>query len=234
MTSSTRGKRYLTELLGTFTLVTVGCGSAMVASRTHAFGHTAIALAFGLVVTMVVAAAGHLSGAHVNPAVTIGFWSIRRFPASDVVPYVAAQCIGAILGSLFLAWTLGNIANMGGTVPSIPVAQAFAVEMGFSGVLAFVIMSVATDERTTPSLAPFVIGATVFAGALVTGPITGGSFNPARSLGPSVVSGDWTVHWLYWGAPVIGMVLAMRLYDLLRGADATTPHTPLGVEGPID
>ena len=106
--------------------------------------------------------------------------------------------------------------------------------MGFSGVLAFVIMSVATDERTSPSIAPFVLGATVFAGALVTGPITGGSFNPARSLGPSVIGGVWTAHWLYWAAPILGMLLAMRLYDMLRGADATALQSPLGVEGPID
>lgn len=206
----------------------------MVAARTHAFGHMGVAVAFGLVVTMIVAAAGHLSGAHVNPAVTLGFWSIGRFPVRDVVPYVIAQCAGAILGSAFLRWTLGDAGGMGGTVPSIPVAQAFAVEMGFSGVLAFVIMSVATDERTSPSIAPFVLGATVFAGALVTGPITGGSFNPARSLGPSVIGGVWTAHWLYWAAPILGMLLAMRLYDMLRGADATALQSPLGVEGPID
>ncbi len=206
----------------------------MVAARTHAFGHTAVALAFGLVVAMIVAAAGHLSGAHVNPAVTIGFWSLRRFPARDVGPYIIAQCAGAILGSAFLRWVLGDVGGMGGTVPSIPVPQAFAVEMGFSGVLAFVIMSVATDERTSATTAPIVLGATVFAGALVTGPITGGSFNPARSLGPSVIGGDWTAHWLYWAAPILGMLLAMRLYDMLRGADATAHQAPLGVEGPID
>ena len=206
----------------------------MVAARTHAFGHAAIALAFGLAVTIIVAGAGHLSGAHVNPAVTIGFWSIGRFPSRDVLPYIAAQCIGAILGSAFLLWVLGNVASMGGTVPAIPVPQAFAVEMGFSGLLAFVIMSVATDDRGSASHAPLVLGATVFAGALVTGPITGGSFNPARSLGPAVFSGDWTSHWLYWAAPILGMLLAMRLYEMLRGADAGAHDVPLGVEGPID
>jgi MIP family channel proteins len=206
----------------------------MVAARTHAFGHMGVAVAFGLAVTIIVASAGHLSGAHVNPAVTLGFWSINRFPARDVLPYIASQVTGAILGSAFLWWTLGPIGNMGGTVPSLPLAQAFAVEMMYSGLLAFVIMSVATDERTSPAAAPFVLGTTVFAGALVTGPLTGGSFNPARSLGPSVFSGDWTAHWLYWAAPVLGMVVAMRLYDFLRGADARhADEGPLGVEGPI-
>ena len=93
-------------------------------------------------------------------------------------------------------------------------------------------LGVATDERTPPSVAPFAIGATVFAGALVTGPLTGGSFNPARSLGPSVAGGVWTAHWLYWVAPVLGMVMGMRLYDLLR-ARAPSGAAPLGVEGPI-
>jgi MIP family channel proteins len=206
----------------------------MVVARTHAFGHMGVALAFGLAVTIIVASAGHLSGAHVNPAVTLGFWSIKRFPARDVLPYIASQVTGAILGSAFLWWTLGPVGNMGGTVPSLPLAQAFAVEMMYSGLLAFVIMSVATDERTSPAAAPFVLGTTVFAGALVTGPLTGGSFNPARSLAPSVFSGDWTAHWLYWAAPILGMMVAMRLYDFLRGADARQMDAgPLGVEGPI-
>jgi len=90
------------------------------------------------------------------------------------------------------------------------------VELGYSGLLAFVIMAVATEESSPPAVAPFAIGATVFAGALVTGPLTGGSFNPARSLGPAVVSSEWTAHWVYWVAPIAGMVLAMRLYEFLR------------------
>jgi aquaporin Z len=97
-------------------------------------------------------------------------------------------------------------------------------------------MGVATDERTQPAVAPFAIGATIFAGALVTGPLTGGSFNPARSLGPALIGGVWTAHWLYWTAPIAGMCVAMRLYDALRGVSApsATQAVPTGVEGPID
>src|SRR5437660_806997 len=97
-------RRCVAELLGTFALVAIGPGAVMVAARTHAFGHLGVALAFGLAVTLIVASSGHLGGAHVNPAVTIGFWSIGKFRAADVMPYVAAQCAGAVLASLLCGW----------------------------------------------------------------------------------------------------------------------------------
>jgi len=230
------GRRYAAEAIGTFTLVAIGPGAVMVAARSHAFGPTGVALAFGLVITICVASIGHLSGAHINPAVTIGFWSVRRFPSRDVVPYVIAQCVGAACASSLLGWLLGPVGAFGATVPNLPLAQSFVVEAGYSGLLAFVIMAVATDHRTPAGVAPFAIGATVFAGALVTGPLTGGSFNPARSFGPALASGIWTAHWLYWIAPIVGMAGAMRLYDLLRGATpAPTPRDSVtGVEGAIE
>lgn len=229
-------RRCLAELLGTFALVAIGPGAVMVAARTHGFGDAGIALAFGLAVTIIVASSGHLSGAHVNPAVTIGFWSIGRFRTSDVLPYVIAQCLGAIAASLLCGWLLGPVGNYGATLPALAIPQSFVVELGYTGLLGFVIMGVATDARTPTAVAPFAIGATVFAGALVTGPLTGGSFNPARSLGPAVASGNWTAHLLYWVAPIAGMMLAMRTYEFLRPASATEAeptHAPFGVEGPI-
>ena len=228
-------RRYIVELLGTFVLVAIGPGAAIVAAKTGAFGVPGIALAFGLVVTIVVAATGHLSGAHINPAVTIGFWSVRRFPSRDVLPYVTAQCIGAIAASAALAWILGPVGKYGATVPALTLGRSFAVEAGYSAILGFVIMAVAADERAPAGVAPFAIGATVFAGALVTGPLTGGSFNPARSLGPAVVGGIWTSHWLYWCAPIIGMIVSMRAYEMLRGAATSVAedNVLLGVEGPV-
>jgi MIP family channel proteins len=227
-------RRYAAESVGTFALVAIGPGAAMVAAKTEAFGHAGVALAFGLVVTLVVASSGHISGAHINPAVTLGFWSLRRFPARDVVPYIVAQCIGAIGASLLLVWLLGPVGNFGATVPVVSTARAFVIEMGYTALLGFVIMGVATDERSPAAVAPFAIGATVFAGALVTGPLTGGSFNPARSLGPAVVGGVWTAHWLYWAAPIAGMIAGMWLYTLLKpGSAALTAGEPLGTEGPI-
>jgi MIP family channel proteins len=227
-------KRYVAEVVGTFALVAIGPGAVMVAAKTHAFGHLGVALAFGLVITLVVASSGHLGGAHINPAVTIGFWSIGRFSGRDVLPYVAAQCVGAVGASLLLVWLLGSVGDLGATVPSLSVARSFVVEMGYTGLLGFVIMGVATDVRTPPAVAPFAIGITVFAGALVTGPLTGGSFNPARSFGPALVGGIWTAHWLYWLAPIVGMMLGMRFYELLRTGDAPAqPNVATGAEGPL-
>ena len=231
-------RRYASEAIGTFVLVALGPGAAMVSAKTAAFGHPGVALSFGLAVTLVVASTGHLGGAHINPAVTIGFWSVRRFPGRDVLPYVVAQCLGAIAASAALRWILGPVGNFGATMPALPIAQSFAVEAGYTAILGLVIMGVATDERTPSGVAPFALGATVFAGALVTGPLTGGSFNPVRTLGPAVAGGVWTAHWLYWLAPTLGMAAAMRLYDWLRAADARgalVPRgVPLGVEGPIE
>ena len=228
-------RRYVAEFLGTFVLVAIGPGAAMVADKSRAFGHSGVALAFGLAVTLCVAAFGHLSGAHINPAVTIGFWSVRRFPARDVAPYVIAQSLGAIAASALLVWLLGPVGNFGATVPSVPTPQAFVIEAAYTGLLGFVIMAVATDDRTPPAIAPFVLGITVFAGALVTGPLTGGSFNPARSLGPAVMGKVWTAHWLYWLAPIVGMTTAMRIYEMLRTASApsTDRDRLTGVEGPL-
>jgi len=214
------GRRCLAELLGTFTLVVLGPGAIMVAERTHAFGHLGVSVAFGLAVTLVIASLGHVSGAHINPAVTIGLSSVRRFPLSDVTPYVMAQCAGALLASLVCGWALGPVAGYGATIPSLTIERAFVVEMGYSALLGFVIIALSSDERAPTALASVLIGATVFGGALVTGPLTGGSFNPARSLGPAVMSGQWTSQWLYWVAPIIGMLGSMRLYEFLRPAPA--------------
>ena len=230
-------RRYAAEAIGTFALVAVGPGAVMVSAATHAFGQIGVALAFGLVIAFVIAAVGHLSGAHINPAVTIAFWSVRRFPGREVAPYVLAQCAGATGAAFVLRWLLGPVGALGATVPTLSLGRAFAVEFGYSAILAFVIMGVATDERAPAGVAPCAIGATVFAGALVTGPLTGGSFNPARSLGPALAGGGWVAHWMYWLAPTLGMMVAMRVYEALRPASspAVVPAgVAIGVEGPIN
>ena len=214
-----RWSRYLAELIGTFVLVIIGPGAVMVSASTNAFGQEGIALAFGLAVTIVVASIGHLSGAHINPAVTIALWSAGRFPSREVVSYVVAQCTGAVLAAFTLRWVLGTVGNVGATIPMVSLERAFVVEAGYSAILGFVIMGVATDKRAAAGIAPFAIGATVFAGALMTGPLTGGSFNPARSFGPAVAGGGFEAHWIYWVAPIVGMIAAMRVYDAIRGGD---------------
>ncbi|MBC8087380.1 MAG: aquaporin [Phycisphaerae bacterium] len=227
---------FVAEALGTAILVLIGCGAAIVSSATQAFGHSGIALAFGLVVTLLVASLGPISGAHINPAVTVAFWSTRRFPTRYVLPYILAQCVGAISASFVLRWLLGTSHGFAATVPSLTTGRAFAVEAGFSGVLALVIVAVATDERIPKMIVPFVIGSTVLVGALVTGPLTGGSFNPARSLGPAVTGNVWEFHWLYWLAPIGGMMLGARTFEWLRGTEppnASSRGVPTGLEGPI-
>lgn len=216
----------LAEALGTFLLVLIGPGAIMVAAATGGFGHAEVALAFGLVVAIVVAATGHLGGAHINPAVTVALWSVGRFPGRDVMPYLVAQSAGAIVAAFALRWVLGPVGQLGATIPSISAGRAFAVEATYSGILGLVIASLGGDGRAPRPLAPLVIGATVYAGALVTGPLTGGSFNPARSLGPAVAGGGWNQHWIYWGAPVVGMVAAMWLYETVaRPSRQETPPT---------
>jgi aquaporin Z len=217
--------------------VLIGPGTAMVNAFTGgAVGHVGVALAFAFVVIAMIYALGHLSGAHINPAVTLAFWSVRRFPAAEVVPYVAAQCAGAALASLTLLGVLGPVGQLGATLPNIAPEKAFGVEWLLSFALMFVIMAVATDERVPGGFAALVVGLTVGFCALMGGPLTGASMNPARSFGPAIVGGLWTAHWVYWAAPVTGMILAARVYDgLRRGGPAaqSVEEAPLGVEGPI-
>jgi MIP family channel proteins len=208
-------QRASAEALGAFALVAIGPGAVMVADATGAFGHVGVALAFGLAIAICAAAIGHVSGGHINPAVTLGLWSVGKFPLKDVAPYLLAQSIGAIAAAGTLVWILGPVGDYGVTMPSIPIAQAFVVELGFTGVLGFMIGATA-DSRFPSGITPLVLGATVGAGALVTGPLTGGSFNPARSFGPAIIGGIWTAHWLYWAAPILGAAIGLRLAGLIR------------------
>jgi aquaporin Z len=202
-----------------------------------AVSHVGVALAFAFVVVAMIYALGHLSGAHINPAVTLAFWSVRRFPAGEVVPYVAAQCVGAVAASLLSRAALGTAGSAGATLPALPIGAAFGVEWLLSFALMFVIMAVATDERVADGFAAIAVGLTVGFCAMVGGPLTGASMNPARSLGPAVAGGFWHGHWLYWLAPVTAMMAAARVYDLLRRAEpprVAAEAAPLGVQGPID
>ena len=232
------GRRAAAEGIGTFFLVLIGPGAAMVNTHTDGvIGHAGIALAFAFVVLAMIYTIGHLSGAHINPAVTIAFWSARRFPAREVLPYVAAQCAGAVTASLVLRWILGPVGNLGATIPTIPIGRAFAVEWLLSFVLMFVIMAVATDERVAGGFAGIAVGLTVGFDAMMGGPLTGASMNPARSLGPAVAGGIWDSHWIYWLGPVTAMIVAAWTYDFLRVArvpEAVPPGVPMGVQGPID
>lgn len=232
------GRRALAEGIGTFFLVLVGPGAAMVDAYTGgAVGHAGVALAFAFVVLAMVYALGHVSGAHINPAVTLAFWSVGRFRGRDVPAYVAAQCAGAVLASLTLAAVLGPVAGAGATLPEVGVGGSFVVEWMLSFVLMLVVMAVATDPRAASGSGGIAVGLTVGFCAMMGGPLTGASMNPARSLGPAVAGGTWDAHWIYWAAPITGMLAAARVYEILRPAgtvDRVPPGVPLGVEGAID
>ncbi len=204
------------ELIGTYALVTAGCGAIMVNAQTGDLGHIGVAFTFGLIIVAMIAATGHISGAHFNPAVTLAFAITRHLPWRDVLFYIGAQLMGAVLAALTLRFLLGDYAVLGATLPSGSISQSFGIEILLTAVLMLVIISVATDTRAVGSPAALAIGFTVTLDALWGGPISGASMNPARSFGPALVAGVWTDQWVYWIAPVIGAIIGATVYQLLR------------------
>ncbi|MCA0454836.1 MAG: MIP family channel protein [Chloroflexi bacterium] len=209
-------RRSVAELVGTFALVTAGCGAIIVNAQTGALTHIGIALTFGFIITVMIAATGHISGAHFNPAVTIAFAVTRHFPWREVMHYVVAQVLGALLGAITLRFLFGDIALIGATIPAGSALQSFALEVLLTAVLMFVIISVATDTRAIGTPAALAIGLTVALDAMWGGPISGASMNPARSFGPSLIAGVWENQWIYWLAPILGAVIGAGLYQFLR------------------
>ena len=214
-------RRSLAEGIAAFALVFAGCG-AIVANTVYdgALGAVGVALAFGLIVMAMVYATGHLSGAHINPAVTLAFTLTRHFPAREAAAYVGAQAAGATLGALSLlaVWPHAP-ASLGATVPSgeIGVTGALVYELVLTAILMFTIMAVATDTRAVGAGAAIAIGGAVGLDALFGGPVTGASMNPVRSLAPALASGTWTDFWIYVVGPIAGAALAALAYQAVRG-----------------
>jgi len=198
------------EFLGTFALVFAGTGAIIINDITGGtITHVGVALTFGLIVMAMIYAVGEVSGAHLNPAVTLGFFAARRFPARRTLPYIASQCLGAITASLVLHFLFPSHATLGATLPTGSESQAFILEFILTFLLMFVILSVSTGAREKGMMAGFAIGATVALEALFAGPITGASMNPARSLAPALVSGEISHLWLYLAAPALGAMAAV-------------------------
>jgi len=212
-------RRAAAEALAAFALVFAGCGAAVAnASYDGALGTVGIALVFGLVIMVMVYATGHLSGAHINPAVTVAFTLTRHFPARDALAYVGAQVAGATAGALLLlaVWT-DKPARLGATVPTIANGSALVYEIALTAFLMFVIMAVATDTRAVGAAAAIAIGGTVGLDALFGGPVTGASMNPARSFGPALAAGEWHAFWIYIVGPVVGAAAGALAYQAVRG-----------------
>jgi MIP family channel proteins len=223
-------RRAAAEGVGVFALVFAGCG-AIVTEAEHpgSLGTVGIALVFGLVVMAMVYATGHLSGAHLNPAVTVAFVVTRHFPRAEALAYLVAQLAGALAAAGLLAaiWP-SDPAALGTTFPTVAAGSAFVYEAVLTALLMFVILAVATDTRAVGAAAAIAIGGTVGLDALFGGPITGASMNPARSLGPALVSGELHYLWIYLLAPVVGAAAGAVAYQLVRGEHPPEPQPESG------
>jgi MIP family channel proteins len=218
-------RKMVAEAIGTFILVLAGTGAAIVGGS-YAFG-------FGFGLIAIVYAIGHISGAHVNPAISLGLAVTGRFPMAQVPYYIGSQIVGAILASLFLRLVHGNLNGLGATsvVDGYSLLDGFLLELVGAAILVFVVCAVATDKRVQPAVVGLAIGATLLFIELVAGPITGGSVNPARSLGPALASWSFSDIWIYLTAPFIGGAIGAVGYEFIRGPEGWAEDRP-APEGP--
>jgi aquaporin Z len=201
---------YIAETFGTFALVFAGTGAIVINDVSGGVvSHAGIALTFGLVVLAMIYAVGEVSGAHLNPAVTIGFFLARRFPGRRVPGYITSQCVGAFAASCLLHFLFPSNLTLGATMPAGPAVQSFILEFVLTLLLMFVILSVSTGAKEKGITAGIAVGAVIAFEAMFAGPISGASMNPARSLAPAFVSGHLDHIWLYLIAPVLGAAVAV-------------------------
>ncbi|MBN2825084.1 MAG: MIP family channel protein [Campylobacterales bacterium] len=208
-------RRYMVEFIATSILVFAGCGAIVVESLTGALGHAGVALTWGFVVVALIYTFGHISGAHMNPAVTLSFAYMKEFDKKDLYPYIMAQILGAIFGAFMLylifleeAKTMKELAYLGTTLPRGSGLQLFMMEFILTFILMLVICGSAVHGKATKSFAGLAIGLTVGLEAMFAGPITMASMNPARSIGPALVSGNLEYLWIYIVATILGALLA--------------------------
>jgi aquaporin Z len=217
-------RKLAAEAFGTFALVFAGTAAIVVNDVSRGVvTHVGVALTFGLVVLALVYALGDVSGAHLNPAVTVGFWVAGRFPARRALPYVASQLAGALLASLLVRLLFPDHPTLGLTRPSGPAHQSFVLEVVLTLLLMFVILAVSTGASEKGAMAGVAVGAVIALEALFAGPICGASMNPARSLAPAVVAGDLAHLWIYLSAPLLGAALAVGAYHCVGEQPTPSP-----------
>ncbi|QKJ31208.1 aquaporin [Mucilaginibacter mali] len=213
-------KPLIAEFTGTFCLVFCGAGAVVVNQQTHGIiGHAGVSAVFGLIVIAMIYSFGSESGAHINPAVTIGFMAAGLFPPKHALSYILAQVAGAILASAALKVLFPANEYLGSTIPAGSALQSFVLEVILSFILMLVILKTSQGAKETGTLAGLAIGATVMLEALFGGPVSGASMNPARSIGPALVSGHVSVLWIYLIAPTLGMGAASYLFRPYRSAN---------------
>jgi len=202
-------KKYLVEFIGTFALVFCGTGAVIVDQQTNgSLGLIGISLVFGIIITAMIYIFGNISGTHINPAVTIGLVIGKAISKKDAIYYVMFQVLGAILASVLLRFMFKENEFLGGTLPSGDIVQSVLIEVVLTFFLMLTILGITSQkDKETSSLSGIVIGTTVVAFILLAGPISGGSFNPARSIAPAIVSGNITMLWIYIIAPTFGAML---------------------------
>jgi aquaporin NIP len=210
-------KKFFAETLGTFALVFAGTGAIVINAVSHgAITHAGVALTFGLIVLAMIYTFGDISGAHLNPAVTLGFFAAGRMPGREVPGYILAQVIGALLASAVLLALFPEHATLVATLPADSVAQSFVLELILSALLMLVILSVSTGAKEKGITAGIAVGSVIALEAMFAGPICGASMNPARSLAPALVSGQLQHLWLYLAAPTLGALSATLLCRCVR------------------
>jgi aquaporin NIP len=213
-------KTFAAEFLGTFILVFAGTGAIIINDVSHGtITHVGVALTFGLVVLAMIYTLGVVSGAHLNPAVTLGFLAAKRIEAKAIAPYLVGQCCGAVAASGVLRLLFPQHLTLGTTSPAGSSAQSFVLELILTAILMFVILNVSTGAKEKGTTAGIAVGAVIGLEAMFAGPITGASMNPARSFGPALVSGQLQDLWLYILAPISGALIAVLACRCVREKD---------------
>jgi len=220
-------KKYGAEILGTFALVFAGTGAIVIDQISGgAITHVGVALTFGLIVLAMIYTVGDISGAHLNPAVTLGFWAARRMPGREVLPYIASQIAGAIFASGLLRFLFPENRLLGATLPAGSDMQSFVLETVLTFYLMLTILNVSTGSKEKGVTAGIAIGSVIALEAMFAGPICGASMNPARSLAPALVSGHFEHLWIYLIAPPLGAFAAMLACRCVREKDCCSKLKP--------